>query len=106
MKTDKKDKELIAAEVKKLLSLKAQLTAAVKEAPKETCKPCVVNQEEVNRLEKEVTEQGNLVRKVKGEKQEKSVIDQEILKLLDLKTKLALAKGEDPNPKKKNKKKK
>jgi len=102
-----KDKELIAAEVKKLLSLKAQLTAAVKEAaPKETCKPCVVNQEEVNRLEKEVTEQGNLVRKVKGEKQEKSVIDKEILKLLDLKTKLALAKGEDPNPKKKNKKKK
>ena len=41
--------------------------------------------------------QGNIVREAKTNKSAKDVIDAEVKKLLELKSKLALAKGEDPN---------
>jgi len=45
-------------------------------------------------LEKQVTEQGDRVRKLKTDKAEKTVIDQEVKKLLDLKKQLASALGQ------------
>ena len=45
-------------------------------------------------LEKQVTEQGERVRKLKTDKAEKTVIDQEVKKLLDLKKQLASALGQ------------
>lgn len=40
--------------------------------------------------------QGNKVRELKASKAEKSVIDQQVAVLLDLKKQLALAQGQDP----------
>jgi len=45
-------------------------------------------------LEKQVSEQGDKVRKLKTEKAEKSLVDAEVKKLLDLKKQLALALGQ------------
>ncbi|XP_076437456.1 methionine--tRNA ligase, cytoplasmic-like [Babylonia areolata] len=55
-----------------------------------------VNEAEVTRLTEEVTKQGNAVRELKTAKAEKSVVDAEVAKLLDLKKQLALAQGLDP----------
>lgn len=55
-----------------------------------------VNEAEVTRLDEEVTKQGNTVRDLKTVKAEKSVVDAEVAKLLDLKKQLALAQGLDP----------
>ena len=105
LKAGKKDKATIAEGVKTLLDLKAQLSSVLK-AQNEPIKNNHANID-VTDLETQVAEQGNLVRKAKASKLDKSSIDKEIMKLLDLKSKLALAKGEDPSlPKKKNKKKK
>ncbi|OWF40602.1 Methionine--tRNA ligase, cytoplasmic [Mizuhopecten yessoensis] len=65
---------------------------------------------EVDRLTEEVSKQGIMVRDLKSKKAEKSQIDGEVAKLLDLKKQLALAQGQDPNAavgggKKKGKKK-
>ena len=40
--------------------------------------------------------QGNVVRELKTNKAEKSLVDTEVAKLLDLKKQLALAQGQDP----------
>nr|XP_002128793.1 methionine--tRNA ligase, cytoplasmic [Ciona intestinalis] len=57
-------------------------------------------------LEEEVLKQGNLVRELKTAKAEKLEIEREVSKLLELKKKLSLLKGEEPVQKKKGKKKK
>merc|ERR1711962_697235 len=77
--------------------------------PVETTSNENIDQTLVAQLEAEVTTQGNIVREAKTNKSAKDVIDAEVKKLLELKSKLALAKGEDPNAtsnKSKGKKKK
>ncbi|XP_060077335.1 methionine--tRNA ligase, cytoplasmic-like [Ylistrum balloti] len=64
----------------------------------------------VIQLTEEVAKQGNMVRDLKSKKADKSQIDGEVAKLLDLKRQLALAQGQDPDAavgggKKKSKKK-
>merc|ERR1719505_476524 len=131
-KTNKSAKDVIDAEVKKLLELKSKLAVAKGEDPnatpnkskgkKEASKPTPsqpkpaettsnenIDQALVAQLEAEVATQGNIVRETKTNKSAKDVIDAEVKKLLELKSKLALAKGEDPNAtpnKSKGKKKK
>lgn len=56
----------------------------------------VINESEVARLTEEVTKQGNAVRELKTAKADKSTVDAEVAKLLDLKKQLALAQGLDP----------
>ncbi|XP_022109155.1 methionine--tRNA ligase, cytoplasmic-like isoform X2 [Acanthaster planci] len=53
---------------------------------------------EVKRLTDEVAKQGNIVRKLKSEKADKSEIEKEVKKLLALKQELALTSGQDPTP--------
>jgi methionyl-tRNA synthetase len=64
---------------------------------------------EIERLTAEVATQGDIVRKLKAAKAEKSQIDTEVNKLLDLKKQLAAVQGEPAQPAgsggKKNKKK-
>eukprot|EP00795_Rhopilema_esculentum_P014790 gene14790-5897_t len=55
------------------------------------------DKENIQKLEEEVAKQGAIVRKVKQEQEEKDLIAKEIEKLLDLKKRLALAQGVDPN---------
>ncbi|KAL8560718.1 hypothetical protein ACOMHN_063022 [Nucella lapillus] len=55
----------------------------------------VVDEAEVARLTEEVTKQGIAVRELKTAKADKSAIDAEVAKLLDLKKRLALAQGLD-----------
>ncbi|KAJ8036040.1 Methionine--tRNA ligase, cytoplasmic [Holothuria leucospilota] len=83
--------------------------------PKEPAKPSppaqadpdpTASPEDIKRLTGEVTKQGDLVRKLKTEKAEKSTIDAEVKKLLALKKELALASGEKPEEGKKGKSKK
>lgn len=52
--------------------------------------------EEIQKLTDEVTKQGSVVRELKTNKAEKSIVDTEVAKLLDLKKQLALAQGQDP----------
>uniref|UniRef100_A0A8W8MSL7 WHEP-TRS domain-containing protein n=1 Tax=Magallana gigas TaxID=29159 RepID=A0A8W8MSL7_MAGGI len=55
-----------------------------------------VDSQEVERLTEAVSKQGLLVRDLKSQKAEKSRIDSEVAVLLDLKRKLAVAQGQDP----------
>uniref|UniRef100_H2YYM3 methionine--tRNA ligase n=1 Tax=Ciona savignyi TaxID=51511 RepID=H2YYM3_CIOSA len=57
-------------------------------------------------LEDEVSKQGLIVRELKAAKADKDKITREVAKLLELKKKLAISKGENPVEKKKGKKKK
>ncbi|XP_052815564.1 methionine--tRNA ligase, cytoplasmic-like isoform X2 [Mya arenaria] len=133
LKSNKADKFTIDAEVKVLLDLKKKLTEATGQtatAPgggkqkgnKQGKQPAsqgemkviansrTVDSAEVDRLTALVAEQGNKVREVKTSKADKSVVDREVVMLLDLKKQLALAQGMDPDAavgggKKKGKKK-
>lgn len=71
--------------------------------------PAPLSPEEIASIESQVTAQGELVRKLKEEAADVAEIKKQVVVLLDLKKKLALAKGEDPNAggkKKKGKKNK
>ncbi|GIY42148.1 methionine--tRNA ligase, cytoplasmic, partial [Caerostris extrusa] len=74
----------------------------------ESCAASGSNPTEVGNLESLVAEQGNKVRVLKSNKASKPEIDKEVALLLDLKKKLMIAKGENPEQvqgKSKNKKK-
>ncbi|KAM7431444.1 hypothetical protein ABFA07_018006 [Porites harrisoni] len=57
-------------------------------------------------LQAEVAKQGDRVRKLKADKAEKATVDAEVAILLELKKKLAIAEGKDPNALENNGKKK
>ncbi|KAL4234118.1 hypothetical protein ACF0H5_005771 [Mactra antiquata] len=134
LKTNKAEKSIVDTEVAVLLNLKKKLAAAqgqdsapssggsgkkkggkkpqpVQEVKQEvTGTASTGNPVEVERLTKAVDEQGQKVRELKTNKAEKSLIDGEVAKLLDLKRQLAIAQGQDPDAavgggKKKGKKK-
>ncbi|XP_063424001.1 methionine--tRNA ligase, cytoplasmic-like isoform X3 [Mytilus trossulus] len=105
LKSKKAEKSLIDSEVAKLLDLKKRLAAVSVPASNGAG-----NNAEVERLTDEVTKQGLVVRDLKSKKAEKSLIDSEVAKLLDLKKRLASAQGQNPQEavsggKKKGKKK-
>ncbi|KAJ2362467.1 Cytoplasmic and mitochondrial histidine tRNA synthetase, partial [Coemansia sp. RSA 2607] len=54
---------------------------------------------DVEQLKKQVDEQGQVVRKLKGDKAEAEVINEQVALLLALKEKLRIANGGDPNDK-------
>lgn len=118
LKAKKAEKAVVTEEVAKLLALKKKLADLAgepapaggkqnsKQTKKENKKPEVessgttangaVDSQEVERLSEAVTKQGLLVRDLKSQKAEKSRIDTEVAVLLDLKRKLAVAQGQDP----------
>lgn len=65
-----------------------------------------ITPEDIDVIEKDVMAQGDVVRKLKEEKADAQKIKSEVNKLLDMKKRLALAKGEDPAAGKKESKKK
>ncbi|KAH3692301.1 hypothetical protein DPMN_194751, partial [Dreissena polymorpha] len=120
LKAKKAEKGVIDAEVKLLLDLKKQLAdtqvpsavtetgggkkkgekgdqPGVKQEVKVTANNVTSSPAEVERLNKLVTEQGNKVRELKTAKAGKVLVDTEVSKLLDLKRRLALAQGENPD---------
>ncbi|XP_072021242.1 methionine--tRNA ligase, cytoplasmic-like isoform X2 [Amphiura filiformis] len=86
-------------------SLKKRFSGQQSKAEKENTAPAAAttggaaNPADAERLEKEVTQQGEVVRKLKTEKADKEKIDVEVQKLLALKRALAISKGEDPDAK-------
>lgn len=127
-KTEKLSKDVIGAEVAKLLDLKGKLLAAQGIDPnakaqkggkkKDTTPKAVAptaataaalapaDPAKVAELEALVAVQGDVVRKAKTEKLDKEVIGAEVAKLLDLKGQLSIAQGIDPNAQKGKKGKK
>ncbi|GAB6032343.1 Methionine--tRNA ligase, cytoplasmic [Chamberlinius hualienensis] len=64
-----------------------------------------VDPKELAELTTAVSQQGEVVRKLKGDKADKATVDQEVAKLLELKLKLNVLNGEDPSKNKKKGKK-
>jgi len=93
LKAAKAEKAVITAEVAKLLDLKKQLAAA--QASESATAPAANGNSAVETLEKQIADQGNVVRELKAAKAEKAAITAEVAKLLDLKKQLAAAQGPD-----------
>jgi len=93
LKAAKAEKAVITAEVAKLLDLKKQLAAA--QASESATAPAANGNSAVETLEKQIADQGNVVRELKAAKAEKAAITTEVAKLLDLKKQLAAAQGSD-----------
>ncbi|GFU46023.1 hypothetical protein NPIL_628681 [Nephila pilipes] len=108
LKSDKADKSLVDAEVKKLLKLKSDFKSSagvdwkpdLKLSSIET-KTVVINnssdQSELN-LDQKIRTQGDIVRKLKSEKAEKRIVDAEVQKLLKLKEEFKNSTGVDWKP--------
>ncbi|XP_046992182.1 bifunctional glutamate/proline--tRNA ligase [Schistocerca americana] len=103
LKSEKAPNSAIDTEVKKLLDLKAEFKAVTGEdwkvelAPKNNISPsagAVAPDTRINLL-KAISEQGDIVRKLKSEKASKSTVDAEVKKLLDLKAEFKTITGED-----------
>ncbi len=99
MKTEKAEKGAVEAEVKVLLGLKAEF----KKQTGKDWKPGMVIQaatKEGDHLEidRKITDQGNKIRQLKGQKAEKSVIDTEVKVLLALKAEYKKVTGKDWKP--------
>ena len=107
LKGEKADKAAIDAAVKTLLSLKADYKSAtgkdwkpgahVSSAPA-TAAPAAAAGNAGDALNDKVTAQGDLVRKLKGEKADKAVIDAAVKTLLALKADYKTATGKDWKP--------
>ena len=93
LKASKADKTAIESAVAKLLDLKKQLAAC--QAPAAAV-PAVTESKDVAQLEKDISLQGDVVRKLKADKADKKVIDEAVAKLLDLKKQLSAATGQAP----------
>eukprot|EP01135_Chromosphaera_perkinsii_P006123 Nk52_evm1s409 gene=Nk52_evmTU1s409 len=108
LKGDKAEKSVIDTNVKKLLELKELLKKATEKASAPVSVASKKGSDaEIAKALADVTEQGNLVRKLKGEKAEKSVVDAAVAKLLSLKSIHATLSGEPlPSSGKSGKKKK
>ncbi|XP_077339727.1 methionine--tRNA ligase, cytoplasmic isoform X1 [Lithobates pipiens] len=77
-------------------SKEPQVKAPTAEPTKET--PKVGDPQRIQELTQAMEKQGNHVRELKSKSAEKSVIDTEVQKLLQLKKELALAEGKSPDP--------
>ncbi|XP_063220918.1 bifunctional glutamate/proline--tRNA ligase isoform X1 [Bacillus rossius redtenbacheri] len=93
LKADKADKNVVDAEVKALLALKFEY----KELTGAEWKPTTV-QPSPEELDKKITDQGDKVRKLKTDKVEKNLIDEEVKVLLGLKAVYKSVTGQDWKP--------
>lgn len=101
LKSKKTEKNIIDEEVKKLLTLKSDYKIATGQDWKSsTLKTNVIhkNENSVDKISKNIQEQGDKVRQLKSMKAEKSIIDEEVKKLLALKTEYKLATNQDWKP--------
>jgi len=102
LKSDKADKPQIDVAVKKLLALKAEFKTATGSDWKPGAAPPaaapVSSPSASNDLNAAVTAQGDLVRKLKGDKAAKPEIDEAVKKLLALKAEYKAATGSDWKP--------
>lgn len=102
VKAAKAEKSIIDGEVKILLALKAEYKAAAGKdwKPEAAVKTPASDSGKVTdtTLSKKVQEQGEKVRKLKAEKAEKKVIDQEVKELLNLKAEYKKITGKDWAP--------
>ncbi|XP_076663274.1 glutamyl-prolyl-tRNA synthetase [Andrena cerasifolii] len=109
LKALKADKAVIDEEVKKLLALKSDYKSATGQdwKPGTTASPKAVNKAAVDatskaigseEMSKEIQEQGDKVRQLKASKADKAIIDEEIKKLLALKSDYKSATGQDWKP--------
>lgn len=101
LKSEKANKETVAAEVKTLLSLKEDYKKATGKdwAPGNVDAPQVVAQSnDASGLNKKIVDQGNKIRKLKGEKANKDTIAVEVKVLLALKEDFKKATGKEWTP--------
>ena len=104
LKADKAAKPEVEEAVKKLLSLKADYKAATGQdwkpgaAPVKASSPPAASGSSSSDLNAAITAQGDLVRKLKGDKAAKPDIDEAVKKLLSLKADYKAATGQDWKP--------
>ena len=103
LKTDKADKEAVKTAVDVLLSLKAKFKSETGLDWKPGMKPPAPVEasscgDDGDKLNEDITEQGNKVRDLKSKKAEKPEIDAAVKTLLELKTKYKSATGKDWKP--------
>ncbi|GBM15901.1 Bifunctional glutamate/proline--tRNA ligase [Araneus ventricosus] len=109
LKSEKAEKSAVDTEVQKLLKLKAEFKNATGFDWKPDFKPQSVKTEPRNpkdtssndasvELDLQIGDLGNLIRKLKADKAEKSVIDENVKKLLKLKEDYKNASGKDWKP--------
>jgi len=98
LKATKAEKALVKTNVDVLLQLKKDL-ASLEQQATSTSNPSTSNPSlvDIENLSKNVTQQGDKVRQLKAAKAAKSEIDAAVAELLDLKKRLCLAEGKDPN---------
>lgn len=101
LKNTKAEKNIIDEEVKKLLTLKSDY----KIVTGQDWKPSILktnvickNENSVDKISKNIQEQGDKIRQLKSMKAEKSIIDEEVKKLLTLKAEYKLATNQDWKP--------
>ncbi|XP_048270036.1 bifunctional glutamate/proline--tRNA ligase isoform X2 [Bombus terrestris] len=102
LKSSKAEKSVIDEEVKKLLALKSDYKSVTGQDWKPSTIPTtdVTNKEEnsADKISESIQKQGDKVRQLKSSKAEKSVIDEEVKKLLALKSDYKSVTGQDWKP--------
>ncbi|XP_068987174.1 bifunctional glutamate/proline--tRNA ligase [Bombus flavifrons] len=102
LKSSKAEKSVIDEEVKKLLALKSDYKSVTGQDWKPSTIPTtdVTNKDEnsANKISESIQKQGDKVRQLKSSKAEKSVIDEEVKKLLALKSDYKSVTGQDWKP--------
>ncbi|XP_033359359.1 bifunctional glutamate/proline--tRNA ligase isoform X2 [Bombus vosnesenskii] len=102
LKSSKAEKGVIDEEVKKLLALKSDYKSVTGQDWKPSTIPTtdITNKEEnsADKISESIQKQGDKVRQLKSSKAEKSVIDEEVKKLLSLKSDYKSVTGQDWKP--------
>nr|CAD7454349.1 unnamed protein product [Timema tahoe] len=99
LKSEKADKNVVEAEVKELLSLKADYKVVTGEAWKPGAKvPNKMSGPSEAELADKVAAQGDKVRKLKSEKADKNILDAEVKVLLSLKAEYKSVSGKEWKP--------
>ncbi|CAG2062813.1 unnamed protein product, partial [Timema podura] len=99
LKSEKADKNVVEAEVKELLSLKADYKVVTGEAWKPGAKvPDKMSGPSEAELADKVAAQGDKVRKLKSEKADKNILDAEVKVLLSLKAEYKSVSGKEWKP--------
>jgi bifunctional glutamyl/prolyl-tRNA synthetase len=102
LKSQKAAKNIIDSEVKVLLALKSEFKAATGEEWQPGLQPAIASAESeelpAEQLSSKITEQGDIVRKLKSEKAAKEILDAEVKTLLALKAEYKSVTGIEWKP--------
>ncbi|KAK0088690.1 hypothetical protein PV325_010958 [Microctonus aethiopoides] len=100
LKSDKVDKKIIDAEIKWLLELKENYKKASGEdwKPLANVKPITMSKDTAETLDKKISDQGDKVRKLKLDKSDKKLIDDEVKILLNLKNQYKILTSNEWKP--------